>query len=105
MLNSYSPKQLKSYLSNTNLHNYTNDISYNKNSHKNSNPFQKKSISPNNLHPIPSQTQKYAVNKGGKSSRKLLMRSDSDKKYLVNYTTCGTPFEKSTMLSYVSTPN
>lgn len=105
IISNYSPKQLKSYLSNSNQHNYVNDTSYNKHTQKNTNPFQKKSISPKNLQPTLSPTTKYTINKSGKVSRKLLIRSDSDKKYLVNYTTSGTPLEKSTMISYVSTPN
>ena len=106
MLNSYSPKQLKSYLSNSNLNHYMNDSSYVKNQKKYSNPFQKKSTSPQNYPAATIQnTSKSNLQKSSKSARKLLLKSGSEKKYLVNYTTSGTPFEKSTMLSYVSTPN
>ena len=48
--------------------------------------------------------QKYIINRPSRGTKRLTHKYDSKKKYLFNATTSGTPFEKSAMLSYVSTP-
>ena len=101
MLRSYSPKQLKAYLSSSHLNCYLKESSGRKNS-SNQSPMLPKQLGGTGQGHI---SHKYALSKGSKGSMKLSHKYDPKKKYLFNNTAYGTPTDGSMIPSYISTPN